>query len=144
MICKKCQLDQDDVLYSNADWTLMFGKQDYLGRCVLVSKRHIDSFTKLTDKETLSFKSTLNKIEQALKNLYGCSLLNWCCNMNNSVDDPHLHIHIRPRYRNTVKINNTIYQDKEWGKHYDRFAIIQFNEEDIKTIFEDFKKEMNK
>ena len=32
--------------------------------------------------------------------------------------DPHLHIHVRPRYAKPVMINGNIYTDSEFGHHY--------------------------
>ena len=35
-----------------------------------------------------------------------------------AVPNPHLHIHVRPRYKNTVVINNHAYIDTEFAHHY--------------------------
>ena len=32
--------------------------------------------------------------------------------------DPHLHIHIRPRYDRPVMLNGSAYTDSEFGHHY--------------------------
>ena len=32
--------------------------------------------------------------------------------------DPHLHIHVRPRYDKPVMLNESIYTDSEFGHHY--------------------------
>lgn len=38
----------------------------------------------------------LKAIENELEELFGCSMLNWCCNMNNvyAEDKPEPHVHI--------------------------------------------------
>ena len=43
-----------------------------------------------------------------------------------SAPDPHLHIHVRPRYDKPVMLNGNIYYDGEFGHHYalDKSAII--------------------
>ena len=42
--------------------------------------------------------------------------------MNNfykeAAPDPHLHIHVRPRYDKPVMLNGSIYTDNEFGHHY--------------------------
>lgn len=42
--------------------------------------------------------------------------------MNNfykeAIPNPHLHIHVRPRYKNAVVINNHSYTDAEFAHHY--------------------------
>ena len=35
-----------------------------------------------------------------------------------SEPDPHLHIHVRPRYDKPVMVNGCIYTDSEFGHHY--------------------------
>ena len=35
-----------------------------------------------------------------------------------SVPDPHLHIHVRPRYDKPVTLNGSTYSDNEFGHHY--------------------------
>ena len=32
--------------------------------------------------------------------------------------DPHLHIHVRPRYDKPVMLNGNVYLDSEFGHHY--------------------------
>ena len=144
MKCVLCSLDESKVIYRGEFWTVVFHKQDYLGRCVLVSNRHVDDFVHLTNKELIDFKRTLKAVERYLKDYYNCTMLNWCCNMNNSVESPHVHIHVRPRYKNKVEVNGKTYIDKEFGAHYDRKAPIQFDEETIKYIYDSFSKNLQK
>ena len=35
-----------------------------------------------------------------------------------SEPNPHLHIHVRPRYDKPVMLNGNIYSDNEFGHHY--------------------------
>lgn len=35
-----------------------------------------------------------------------------------SEPDPHLHLHVRPRYDHPVEINGNTYTDGEFGHHY--------------------------
>ena len=148
MMCKYCNINLDKIIYKSEYWTLCFHKQDYLGRCVLISNRHIDSFSKLTDNEILDFRKMFTAIESELKELFNCTILNWCCNMNNACNkeqiDPHLHIHIRPRYKTEVKVEDIIYIDNEFGEHYDRFAKIQFDDKTIDYIFTKIKNNFKK
>ena len=148
MDCKHCKIDENKIIYKGEYWTLSFHKQDYLGRCVLSTNRHVDNFNKLSDKEVISLRNMLHAIECELKDLYECSMLNWCCNMNNvyseNTTNPHVHIHVRPRYKNIVKVNGVYYKDNEFGSHYDRNAKIQFDEETIKMIYSQMKNNFTK
>ena len=148
MNCKHCNIDENKVIYKGKYWTLSIHKQDYLGRCVLTTNRHIDNFNKLSDEEVVSLRNMLTAIEDELKDLYGCTMLNWCCNMNNvyaeDKPEPHVHIHIRPRYKEMVDVNGINYKDNEFGSHYNRFAKVQFNNETINMIYNHMKENFYK
>ena len=49
-------------------------------------------------------------------------MCNWSCLLNNFYKDaepnPHLHLHVRPRYKNEIRINNHAYSDAEFAHHY--------------------------
>ncbi|MCQ2555830.1 MAG: HIT family protein [Clostridia bacterium] len=146
--CKHCNHDENKIIYRSKFWTLVFHKQDYLGRCILDANRHVDNFNKLSDDEVVDLRNVLLALENELKDLYNCTMLNWCCNMNNvwSEDNPspHVHIHVRPRYKDAIKVNGEIYQDKEFGAHYDRNASIQFSEATIQHIYNEMKNNFSK
>lgn len=44
MNCKHCNIDESMVIFRGKFWTLTFSKQDYLGRCVLITNRHIKNY----------------------------------------------------------------------------------------------------
>lgn len=62
------------------------------------------------------------KVEACLKTVLGATLCNWSCLMNNfykeAAPNPHIHIHVRPRYDKPVMLNESIYTDSEFGHHY--------------------------
>ena len=146
--CKFCKLDESKVIFRGKNWALLFHKQDYLGRCILVTNRHVNNFSKLNDDEVIDLRNMLSALESELKDLYDCTMLNWSCNMNNTFSEdspnPHVHIHIRPRYKNRVTINEINYIDKEFGSHYDRNATIQFDDKTINLIYEQIKNNFEK
>ncbi len=61
-------------------------------------------------------------MERIYREVLGAELCNWSCLLNNSyketVPNPHLHIHVRPRYKKSVVINNHVYIDTEFTHHY--------------------------
>lgn len=141
--CKFCNNENNRIVFRGKFWTLAFHKQDYLGRCVLYTNRHVDNFNELYDSELVDMRNMLAGVEKELKDLFGCTMLNWCCNMNNVYaeenPEPHVHIHIRPRYKEEVNVNGIVYHDKEFGSHYDRKAPVQFDEDTIKYIYKQMK-----
>ena len=115
--CDWCNLSEEDKqfqVYESRSWSVFLSdEQDYIGRCILVLKRHCNSLSELTGGEW---------DETCLKAVLGATLCNWSCLMNSfykeSAPDPHLHIHVRPRYDKPVMLNGNIYSDSEFGHHY--------------------------
>ena len=124
--CDWCNLSKEDkqfMIYESKSWFVFLSdEQDYIGRCILVLKRHCASLSQLTDNEWNELHVLICKIETCLKAVLGATLCNWSCLMNNFYKDsnpnPHLHIHVRPRYDKPVLINGNTYIDDEFGHHY--------------------------
>ena len=76
----------------------------------------------ITVAEWNELHNLICKVETCLKNVLGATLCNWSCLMNSfykeSDPNPHLHIHVRPRYDKPVVINGNTYIDREFGHHY--------------------------
>jgi diadenosine tetraphosphate (Ap4A) HIT family hydrolase len=110
-------------VYESKSWSVFLSdEQDYIGRCILVLKRHCGSLSELTDDEWEELRDLVCKVEACLKSVLGAALCNWSCLMNSfykdAVPDPHLHIHVRPRYDKPLTLNGRIYTDSEFGHHY--------------------------
>ena len=54
--------------------------------------------------------------------------------------DPHLHIHVRPRYDKPVVINGNTYTDSEFGHHYALNKSGAIPDEDKEEMFRLLKK----
>ena len=78
--------------------------------------------SELTDDEWEELRDLLQRVEACLKTVLGAALCNWSCLMNSffkeAEPDPHLHIHVRPRYDKPVMVNGSTYIDSEFGHHY--------------------------
>ena len=124
--CAWCNLSEEDKkyqIYESRSWFVFLSdEQDYIGRCILVLKRHCSSLAELSDDEWEELRILVCKVEACLKAVLGAALCNWSCLMNSfykeSAPDPHLHIHVRPRYDKPVIINGNTYTDREFGHHY--------------------------
>ena len=83
--------------------------------------RELGTLTKSRDKWEELHKLVC-KVETCLKTVLGAALCNWSCLMNSfykeAAPDPHLHIHVRPRYDKPVMLTGNIYADSEFGHHY--------------------------
>ena len=124
--CSWCNLSEDEKrfqLYETKFWSVFLSdEQDLIGRCILVLKRHCGSLSELKDEEWDELRRLICKVETCLKTVLGAVLCNWSCLMNSfykeQEPDPHLHIHVRPRYDRPVIVNGNAYIDGEFGHHY--------------------------
>ena len=127
-MCNWCNLTAEEQkwkLTESYSWIVYLAdKQDYIGRCVIVLKRHCASLSELTDEEWMDLKRIIDKLESSFKDTLGANLSNWSCLLNDFYKsenpNPHLHLHFRPRYKNPIVLNGNEYVDKEFGHHYDR------------------------
>ena len=67
-------------------------------------------------------KAIIDRLEYIYKEVLSAELCNWSCLLNSfykeAAPNPHLHIHVRPRYKNAVVVNNHAYIDTEFAHHY--------------------------
>ena len=150
--CDWCSLSEEDKkyqLYESRSWLVFLSdEQDYIGRCILVLKRHCGSLPELTDEEWDELRDLVRKVEACLKAVLGATLCNWSCLMNNfykaAAPDPHLHIHVRPRYDKPVPLNGNTYTDSEFGHHYAQKMSGEIPAEDMEEVFSRLKEWLNR
>lgn len=141
--CDWCHLSEEDAQYrvcERASWSVYLAdEQDYIGRCILVSKRHCGSLADLTEAEWAELRNLICKIEACYKAVLGATVCNWSCLMNHfyqaPAPNPHLHIHVRPRYKKPVVLNGNTYVDDEFGHHYARHKSGAIPREDREALY---------
>ena len=122
--CKWCDYKENEwLLYQSLHWSVYLADiQDYVGRCILVLNRHCGSLSELDISEWIELKTIIDRLECIFREVLGAELSNWSCLLNNfykeAIPSPHLHSHVRPRYKNAVVINNHSYTDAEFAHHY--------------------------
>jgi diadenosine tetraphosphate (Ap4A) HIT family hydrolase len=60
-----------------------------------------------------------------------------------SEPDPHLHIHVRPRYDKPVMLSGNTYFDSEFGHHYALKKDEEISVEDREEVFTRLKEWLN-
>ena len=111
--CEWCNLSKEDKKYLLSDtkyWTVYLAdEQDYIGRCIIALKRYCGSVPELKDDEWMELFLLIKKYEACIKTVFNAEHCNWSCLMNSFYKSPepcpHIHIHVRPRYKNSVVIN---------------------------------------
>ena len=150
--CDWCNLSEEDKrfqVYEGTSWSVILSdEQDYIGRCILVLKRHCGSLPELTDDEWEELRKLVCKVETCLKTVLGATLCNWSCLLNNFYKapepDPHLHIHVRPRYDKLVIVNGSTYIDSEFGHHYALKKSGSISDKDREEVFTRLKEWLNR
>lgn len=146
--CIFCNLSNEDkkwLLYENEDWTVYLADhQDYAGRCIVVCKQHCSSISELNICQWTSLKVIINSLESMLKYELGATMYNWSCLMNDAYKsdkpNPHIHFHVRPRYKEPVLLDHSEYIDHEFAHHYINNHTIQITEETANYIYSQLKK----
>lgn len=150
--CSWCNLSEKDkqfLVYESTFWSIFLAdEQDYIGRCILVLKRHCGSLSELTDDEWKELHKLVYKVETCIKTALGATLSNWSCLMNSFYKDsdpnPHLHIHVRPRYDKPVMLNGNTYIDNEFGHHYTVNKNRSIPDKDKEKVFTLIKEWLNR
>ena len=142
IFCKK--LNPDDIIYQTKYWQVFLAwDQRYIGRCIIALKRHCEDLAELNEEEWNDFAELVKKFESALKKSFNDTMFNWTCLMNDAykekVPHPYVHWHVRPRYNHKVKLDNLVFQDSEFGSHYERKPKREVSEEVKKMIIEKIK-----
>jgi diadenosine tetraphosphate (Ap4A) HIT family hydrolase len=112
--------------------------QAYLGTMFIALKRHAESLSDLTAEEWSDFQKVVKDLESAAAKGFGATMFNWTCLMNSfyKADEPipHVHWHLRPRYRDAVRIDGYEYSDPNFAHHYDKYAWLKLSADEMKTI----------
>ena len=145
MECRYCEETDKNLIYETKHWKVFLAfEQSYLGRCVVVLKRHCGDLAELKREEWLDFVELVRKLESALRKAFGATMFNWTCLMNNAYQhdppNPHVHWHFRPRYDHEVKFAGEVFRDPDFGYHYDRKRTQMVSEEVKRKIIEEIRK----
>ena len=140
-MCEWCDYKENEwLLYKSPLWSVYFADvQDYVGRCILVLNRHCECLSGLNITEWMELKTIIDKLECIYKEVLGAELSNWSCLLNNfykeTIPNPQLHIHVRPRYKNPIVINGHAYEDTEFAHHYALRKESLLLDEDRRTMY---------
>lgn len=128
-----------NTIFETKYWLVKLGSdQTYLGRATIVFKGDKGELSDLSEEEMLDFLSVVKKYEFSLKKMFGATMFNWTCLMNNSFKEkpysPLVHWHARPRYDHEVLLSDVLFIDPNFAHHYNREANKEVSEELQKII----------
>jgi len=123
-LCEEALPKRNGLLLETSHWcVLVHRNQAYLGRCTVILKRHCESLSELNPDECQNLRSVVSQLESLFRDCFRASPFNWTCLMNAGyrVDPPvpHVHLHFRPRYSKPPHFSGMVFEDSEFGDHYD-------------------------
>ena len=92
----------------------LHSNQCYLGRCVVILKRHAEDLSEITDNERDELFTILKSLKAALGSAFKPNLLNYS-SLGNELR--HVHVHVIPRYEKPVVFAGKTFTDDRWGKN---------------------------
>ncbi|MDQ2996104.1 MAG: HIT family protein [Chloroflexota bacterium] len=115
--CDSFHIDARDLVGSWAYWHVVVNhNQNYLGKVMLVLRRHATDVAALTPNEQARLWSLLGEVKIALLGAFQPDHFNYAFLMN---QDTHVHLHIIPRYAQPRVFAGMTFDDGRLGEHYD-------------------------
>jgi diadenosine tetraphosphate (Ap4A) HIT family hydrolase len=115
--CDRFQVDPRDLVGSWEHWHVVVNhNQNYLGKVMLVLRRHETDVTHLTPAEQAELWTLLGEVKTALIGAFQPDHFNYAFLMNL---DAHVHMHIIPRYAEPQRFAGMIFTDGRLGEHYE-------------------------
>ncbi len=106
--------EENNLLKEYTHWKLLIrNRNQTLGNCVAITKRHMESFSEITPEEMQDFQNVVKDVEKALKAAFGYDKINYMMLMMN---DKHTHFHIVPRYAEVKVFAGMTWTDEGWPK----------------------------
>jgi len=92
----------------------LHGNQCYLGRCIVILKRHLEDLFEISNEEKDEIFKIVRDLKNVLKESFNPDLTNYSSLGN---ETRHLHLHVIPRYEKPVKFAGMTFADKRWGQN---------------------------
>ncbi len=120
--CHICPINEYPI-FETDHWKIFLSfDQFYLGRCLIIAKRHVGSLGQLNREEMIDFQNVTKKLEIGLKKAFPFTLFNWGCLMNHAFKtkpyDPHVHWHMFPRHEAPITFDGRTWIDTDFSRHY--------------------------
>lgn len=122
--CSLCEIAQRQIVRGEY-WTLVLNaNQSTLGRVFFALNRHLTDVTSITDAEQRGLWRGLRVVKATLDALFAPDHYNYVFLMN---VDPHVHMHVYPRYMTDRRYLTQPFTDTMFGRHYDASQRVQID-----------------
>lgn len=108
-------------LYKGKNWDVIFGDwcQEFIGYCIIGNDK--ESLSELTPEAWEELGKLEKELERVCKKVFGATMFNFACLMNNAYRDneqPYVHYHFVPRYKDELNLFGKVYKDKHFGYNF--------------------------
>jgi diadenosine tetraphosphate (Ap4A) HIT family hydrolase len=106
--------EKNNFIKEYKHWKLLIrNRNQTLGNCVAITKRHLEAFSEITPEEMQEFAQVVKDVENSLKKSFSYDKINYQMLM---MVDNHTHFHIIPRYSSPRKFAGREWTDDGWPK----------------------------
>lgn len=124
LFCEELLEQTGGVVADTPFWRILVSRdQGYLGRCMVISRSHIGNITEMTFQQNDDLLDAQVRLESAVREAFGADWCNWTQLGNDAFQTedpkPHLHTHLRPRYREPLEFAGYEFADPNFGSMYD-------------------------
>ena len=123
-------------LYKGEYWSVTFGEwcQEFPGYSIIGNDKK--SLSELSSDAWKELGQIEKELERVCQKLFGATMFNFACLMNNAYRDneePYVHYHFTPRYKNKLNLFGKTYKDKHFGHNFWKWSLNKFKRQ--KDIF---------
>ena len=116
MDCVLCSDELSPVLADGGLWRLVLNRnQNVVGKCMLVTHRHVERVDQLTAAEWDDLRRQLAQATAGLRQATRPDHFNYAFLQN---QDRHVHLHVIPRYATPRQIAGLRIDDRDYPDHY--------------------------
>lgn len=141
--CEFMKAPLNQILVTDYWFVGVGNDQPYLGRAFCTLKRHVEKLGELSKEEWRDLQVVLAKLEQRYKKVFGSDIINVECNMNHAFKtepfNPHIHLHIYPRYNRLVEVGGVVFEDPLSGSHLDENLVNIVDDKVVAEIVQQLK-----
>ncbi len=114
--CNLCDPQLGPIIAESEHWRIVLNRnQNLLGKCFLVTRRHLEAVSALTSPEWRDLHGQMTRTTLALQLAFHPDHFNYAFLQN---QDRHVHLHVIPRYAGTRMFAGTDFADPDYPDHY--------------------------
>lgn len=122
-VCRSVDSPESWIIFRSEFWGVdLAPDQRYLGRVYITTLDHVPDVPSLGKARWLDYYEVLCQYEALVKRVFGATHLTYATLMNHGYRSnpphPHVHTHVRPRYRSPVDFAGVKFKDKRFASHH--------------------------